>query len=236
MILQKQPVAIIPARGGSKRLPHKNILPLEGRPMIVHPIQTAIESGLFSNVYVSTEDIEIANIAKRHGAEIIQRPDSLADDISGVDDVLMHVLATLEADDKLPEMFCCLYATAALLVVEDLIRSRELMELTPKADFVMGVSAYDIHPFKAMDTNEDSFLYPLWPKENMERSQTYPRYFASNGTLYWGRTTAFRENGSFYGSRLRGYEVPPSRAVDLDTEEDYLRMRVYAKTRSVPQD
>jgi len=199
--------------------------------MIAHSIETAHESGLFSNVFVSTEDLEIAEISKRFGAEIIERPDNLAGDIPGVDDVLLHALDILEQAGKLPEFFCCLYATAALLVPDDLVQSRYLMDQPTEADFVMGVSAFDIHPFKAMDVNEDSFLAPLWPKENMERSQTYPRYLASNGTLYWARTDAFRELGTFYGSRLRGYEVPPSRAVDLDTPEDYLRIQVYAKAR-----
>lgn len=220
-------VAIIPARGGSKRLLRKNVLPLAGKPMIAHPIQTAMESKLFSKVYVSTEDAEITAVARECGAEVIDRPDDLAGDIPGVDDVLLHVLDTLDERGQLPEEFCCIYATAALLVAQDLIESCRLLEQEPVADYVMGVSAFDIHPFKAMEPRQDDFLVPLWPKENLQRSQEYPKYLASNGTLYWARTEAFRKNRMFYGDKLRGYEVPAERAIDIDTPDDYERAKVY---------
>ena len=213
-------VAIIPARGGSKRLPRKNVLPFLGRPMLAHPVDAARASGEFDAVIVSTEDSEIADAAHQAGAEVMARPASLADDKAGVVDVCLHVLDMLRAEGRPTETFCCIYATAVFITAQDLNHSHQMMAQM-RADFVMGVSRYPIHPFKAMKTGNDGFLLPLWPEQATLKGQQLPALVASNGTFYWARTEAFERTRLFYGPALAGYEIPTERAVDMDTHDDY---------------
>lgn len=209
-----QRLAVIPARGGSKRLPRKNVVPLGERPMIAHVLETARQTGLFERVIVSTEDAEIGDVAEGAGAEVHWRPEDLASDQASVVQVCVDVLSSLAEP---PERFCCLYATAAFLRIRDLRESEEWLD---EADVVMGVSEYPIHPYKALENSVDGFLRPKWPVENARKSQEYPHLVASNGTFYWARTDRFLKEPTFYPERLKGFELPPERAVDIDTPED----------------
>lgn len=211
-----KPVAIIPARGGSKRLPRKNILPLLGKPMIGWPIEAALESGVFADVIVSTEDDEIKNIALGCGARVVDRPAELATDTAMEIDVYAQVLSTLP---QKPDMFCAIYATAVLLKADDFKKSYQTFQASD-ADAMMSVSEYAIHPFKAMEENDNGFLEMVHPVECKRRSQTYPRYVASNGTFYWLRSEAYAQHKSYYPPRLMPYVLPSSRAADIDTAED----------------
>ena len=132
-------VCLIPARGGSKRIPRKNLRPFAGRPMILHSIGAATEAGLFDAVIVSTEDDEIAGIARDAGVEVIARPAPLADDHATTRDVVLHALDVLEAGDRLPEALCCLYATAPFVRAEDLAAGRSLLA---EADFAVPVTRF----------------------------------------------------------------------------------------------
>lgn len=212
-------VAVIPARGGSKRLPRKNVLDLGGRPVIHYPITTALASRLFRRVIVSTEDHEIAAIAQAEGAEVLARPFEHATDTATVVDVCLHTLQVLAAEGLKPSAFCCIYATAAFLDPIDLTASLALLNEHPQADVVMGVSGYPIHPFKAL-RSVDGYLVPEFPDQVAAKSQNYPHLVASNGTFYWGRSGSFVANRTFYPRRLKGYALPSDRAVDLDTPED----------------
>lgn len=220
-------VAIIPARGGSKRLPRKNVLEISGKPVIAYPIMVAIESGLFRRVIVSTEDREISEIALRFGAEVQSRPIELADDVSKVDDVCADTVKRLRDAGDDVDVFCCIYATAAFLEVRDLIDSYALLNSPSKPDVVMGVSSYPIHPYKAL-IDQGGYLAPLWPADISKKSQQSPFVVASNGTLYWARVESFLRNATFYPERLAGYTVPHDRAIDLDTPEDLERARAAA--------
>ena len=223
-------IAIIPARGGSKRLPRKNILPLKGRPMLSYSIAAAQECGLFESVIVSTEDEEIARIASAERAHVIERPKDIATDKAGGVEVCLHTLDMMVSEGKEVDVFCCIYATAVFISPIDLVESFDMLELSPKSDFVMGVSEYPIHPFKAMHENREGFLTPQWPNEIIKKSQEVPRFLASNGTFYWARTDAFRKTKSFYGAKLKGCEIPPERAIDIDTPADYERAKMIADT------
>ncbi len=211
-------IAIIPARGGSKRLKRKNILPICGKPMLSYPINTALKSGLFDEVVVSTEDDEIAQAATDAGAATIRRPDKLAQDRSTVVQVCSHILSLPEYDKV--ESFCCIYPTAILITSQDLLDSRKLMDEQPGADFVMGVSHYNYHPVQAL-SEHNGFLRSMWPEYQGVQSQFYPDLVVSNGTFYWAAKKVFVTAPSFYGKRLRGFLIPPNRAVDIDTLEDY---------------
>jgi len=213
-------LAIIPARGGSKRLPRKNIAPLDGRPLIFYPIAAALQSGLFHAVVVSTEDAEIAAVARRAGAAVIARPPELATDEIHEFAACTHVLDTLAEKDSDPFAFCIIYPTAAFFLPDDLVRSCRMLEGPPEADVVMAVTGYPIHPYKAMKESESGYLELMFPVEARQRSQSYPELVASCGAFYWLRTAQFRKDPSYFPRRLVGYELAPDRAVDIDTPDD----------------
>lgn len=209
-------VALIPARGGSKRLPRKNILQMAGLPMLAWPIRAAQESGMFDRICVSTEDAEIAEVARRYGAEVIERPFDIAQDRSTVVQVCLHALET-QPDI---ELLCCIYATACLLRPQTLVASRALLDAAPAADFVMGVSEYEHPPVQALKADEQGFLSYMWPEWRGVQSQFQPHLVVSNGTLYWARAEALQRERSFYGSRLKGFAVPADEVADIDTIQD----------------
>jgi N-acylneuraminate cytidylyltransferase len=221
-------VAIIPARGGSKRLPRKNVLPILGKPMFAYPIQAALQSGMFERVLVSTEDEEIRGAALEAGAEVLDRPHELARDRARVVDVCKHVLEILDENNALPDYFCCLYATAIFITPEDLKKSFQLFKQDPTPDVVMGVSDFNLHPVQALE-EKDGFLSPKWPEYIGVQSQFHPKLVASNGTLYWARTNYFVKNPSFYCSRLKGYKIPKQRSIDMDTQEDFAFAQLVAE-------
>lgn len=221
-------IAIIPARGGSKRLPRKNILPILGKPALYYPVQAALGSGLFDQVIVSTEDEQIKQTAEGFGATVMERPEALARDTAGVGQVCRDVLERLDSNGIRPTRFCCIYATAVFITPKDLQESFLMMEEPSCPEVVMGVSAFNLHPVQALENKEDGWLRPKWPEYNRLQSQFHPRLVASNGTFYWADTRAFLNNKSFYTDRLRGYEIPWIRAIDLDTPEDYRNAQLLA--------
>lgn len=212
-------IAIIPARGGSKRLPRKNILPWAGRPLVAHTIAIARAAGLFDAIIVSTEDEEIARIAHAAGASVLERPPALAGDTATVVQVCAHVLEHREAG-----RFCCIYATAVLLRPETIARAHAALDAPPAANYVMGVSRYNYPPVQALRADADGFLSYMWPEFRGRQSQTYPELCVSNGTFTWARSAAFRADRIFYAAGLRGFAVPEDEVLDLDTPEDYRRL------------
>ncbi len=220
-------IAIIPARGGSKRLPRKNIREFLGKPVLAYPLKAALDSKLFESVVISTEDQEIATAAASLGAEVLKRPRMLAGDRASVVEVCLHVLEQLERQQGSPEIFCSIYATAVFLKPDDLRKSVQLLQGNGGGDFVMGVSHYNLQPVQAM-VDKAEYLSPMWPEYLGVQSQDQEEMVASNGTLYWARSSAFLREGTFYGKRLRGYLMPRIRSVDLDTPEDLHFAKVLA--------
>jgi len=214
-------VALIPARGGSKRLPRKNIAQVGGMPMLAHSINIARASSLFEHIYVSTEDAEIAEIARQYGAEVIERPAQIAEDRSTVVEVCLHAL---EQNHDIG-IICCLYATAVLLIPQTLIASSKLLSTTPEADFVMGVSEYEHPPVQALKDDGDGYLVYQWPEWRGIQSQFQPHLVVSNGSFYWARRNALIEEKTFYGRRLKGFVVPPEQVGDLDTPGDLAKIK-----------
>jgi len=213
-------IAIIPARGGSKRLPRKNVLPFMGKPMLTYPIKTALDSGLFDEVIVSTEDLEIASVAEDAGARILKRPFELAQDRASVKQVCLNVLDELKQEGVSIKYFCCLYATAVFVTEKDLQESFELMANSSENDVVMGVSGFNLQPLQAL-IEDNGFLKPQWPEYEGVQSQFHPKLVASNGTLYWVKASTFIKTKSFYGGNVVGYEMPWIRAIDIDTPGDF---------------
>jgi len=209
-------VAIIPARGGSKRLPRKNILPLGGNPLITRVIDCCKKSQIFERVIVTTEDQEIAKIAHDAGACVHFRDASLAQDRSTVVEVCEDVLLKWDYD-----FFCCVYATAGLLTPKTLQQSYEVFKSRKDIDVVMGVSSYNYSPVQALKIDSNGNAEMLFPDFLGVQSQFQPKLRVSNGTLYWGRRKPFLRERTFYSKNLSTFDVPDCEVCDLDTPEDY---------------
>lgn len=222
-------IAIIPARGGSKRHPRKNIVDFHGSPIISYPIRAALDSGQFEKVVVSTEDEEIAGIAAAAGAEIVDRPEELATDTARVVDVCLHVLDVMEQRGEHFDVMFCIYATAPLITGDDIVAMSDIAA-PGKNDFVMAVTDYPFPPHQAMRMDEDGRLQPMWPEMATLRSQEVGDTFIDNGTIYATSAQAFRKHRSFRGDGVAGYFIPRSRSVDIDTRED-LEMALYFASR-----
>ena len=212
-------IAIIPARGGSKRLPRKNIIDFLGRPIIAFTIDAAKASGCFQRIVVSTEDDEIAAVAARWGAEVDKRSPDLATDQARVTQVCTALLDKEALAGRSWERMACLYATAPLRSAEDIRATVGLLE-DGICDFAMGVTRYDLQPHLALKFGADGSLDPMWPELTNKRADDLPPLRVSNGSVYAVKVEAFRRNPSFYGPGLKGHDMPRQRSIDIDTSED----------------
>ncbi|PIF51891.1 N-acylneuraminate cytidylyltransferase [Pseudomonas sp. 29] len=213
-------VAIIPARGGSKRIPRKNLLPFDGVPMIVRSIRTALESGLFDLVVVSTDDAEIAEMARTHGAQVpFMRPAALADDFTGTAAVIVHALEQLPPFD----FACCIYATAPLLQVRYLREGLELLERHADKSFAFSVCDFGFPVQRALTLDEQGALRALYPEFRNTRSQDLPKAFQDAGQFYWGRCEAWLRGEVLYSPASLPVILPRHLVQDIDTAEDWKR-------------
>ncbi|VVQ26739.1 pseudaminic acid cytidylyltransferase [Pseudomonas fluorescens] len=213
-------VAIIPARGGSKRIPRKNLLPFDGVPMIVRSIRTALESGLFDQVVVSTDDAEIADVARAHGAQVpFLRPADLADDFTGTAAVIVHALQQLPAYDYA----CCVYATAPLLQARYLRQGIELLEQHLEKSFAFSVCSFGFPVQRALTLDGQGALSALYPEFRNTRSQDLPEAFQDAGQFYWGRTEAWLRGEVLYSPASLPVILPRHLVQDIDTLEDWKR-------------
>ncbi|MBB6154201.1 N-acylneuraminate cytidylyltransferase [Pseudomonas sp. JAI115] len=213
-------VAIIPARGGSKRIPRKNLLPFDGVPMIVRSIRTALDSGLFEQVVVSTDDAEIAELALAHGAQVpFLRPVELADDFTGTAAVIVHALQQLPAFDYA----CCVYATAPLLQARFLSEGFELLQQHPQKSFAFSVCNFGFPVQRALTLDGQGALTALYPEFRNTRSQDLPEAFQDAGQFYWGRSEAWLRGEVLYSSASLPVLLPRHLVQDIDTPQDWKR-------------
>ena len=226
-------VAVIPARGGSKRIPQKNIRMLGGAPLISYPIRMAISSGIFSRVVVSTDDEEIAQIASDCGADVLgMRPNHLSDDFASTVSVVAHELAHFAQTGHSPEFACCIYPAAFTVGVTDLVKSLELLE-SSLMPYVAAVTTFD-HPVqRAMRLSANGTLHLLNPATAGLRTQDLEVLWHDAGQFYWGRSAAWLAEVPVLTNAL-GYQMSNGRVVDIDTESDWdlaeSVFRVYGST------
>ena len=214
--MQDKPICIIPARGGSKRVPRKNVRLFNGKPLIAWPIRTAVNSSIFSRVIVSTDDDETADIAKEHGAEIpFMRSPELADDHSTTAAVLIDALQRLDA----PDCFCCLYPTAPLVSESDLINACSLLK-EKGPDGVISVCEFEFPPLRAFELDQAGRISFKWPEYELTRSQDLPELLHDAGAFYFLRTDRFREQGRLVMDDTLPYLMERNRVQDIDTEQD----------------
>jgi pseudaminic acid cytidylyltransferase len=211
-------LALIPARGGSKRLKRKNVVDFDGRPLICHTIAAALETALFDSVVVSTEDDEIAAVAAAAGARVLRRPPELAADTATVNQNLLYALDALARQGEHYDRLCCLYATAPLRTAADIVAAHRLLD-PPQVEFVIAVARYPFPPYQALIGNAHGFLALNWPEYGAIQSQRLPEPLVDNGSTYWADVGAYRAARTFYGERMVGYEMPLSRSIDIDTAD-----------------
>lgn len=221
-------VAIIPARGGSKRLPRKNIVDFLGRPIIAFTIDAAVQSRCFDRVVVSTEDDEIAKICSRFDVLIDRRSPQLATDTVTLVEVCMDFLDREQKAGRNWDVLACLYATAPLRNADDVRGTVALIE-PGRCGFAMAVTTYGHYPHQALKFADDARLTPMWPDLVERRVAELPRLRAGNGSTYVVDVEEFRRHRSFYGPNLKGFEMPASRSVDIDTKEDLRLARSLAQ-------
>lgn len=217
-------IAIIPARGGSKRIPRKNLKPFDGEPMVARSIRTALNSGLFDKVLVSTDDVEIAELAARSGAWVpFMRPPALADDFTGTGAVIAHALETLLGQGQDFDYSCCIYATAPLLQARYLRQGLEALLQHPDKSFAFSVCGFGFPVQRALCLDGEGALTPLYPEFRDTRSQDLPEAYQDAGQFYWGRTQAWLAGEVMFSSQSLPVILPRHLVQDIDTEEDWLR-------------
>ena len=214
-------VAIIPARGGSKRIPRKNIKLFHGKPIIAYSIETALASGCFDKVIVSTDDQEIAQIARQYGAEVpFMRPANISDDYATTMDVIAHALEWCETHHWSVDLICCIYSTAPFITAEDIKAGYQLL-LTEKVEFVFSATSFPFPIQRAIKLDEDKRVSMFAPEYELLRSQDLPDAYHDAGQFYWGKTRAFIDKLSMFSPHSKAVLIPRSRVQDIDTEEDW---------------
>lgn len=215
-------LAIIPARGGSKRVARKNIKPFAGRPMLAYAIDAARQSGLFDHVVVSTEDAEIAAVARRHGAETpFTRAAHLADDQAGTVPVIADALDQCRALGWEAELACCIYPCVPLLRVADLALALALLD-QGGVDYAFTVAAFPSAIQRALRRADDGRMQAFHPEHVATRTQDLEPAYYDAGQFYWGRADAWRRGVSPHVAG-KGLVIPEWRAVDIDTAQDWER-------------
>ena len=213
-------VSIIPARGGSKGIPRKNIKQLNGKPLISYSIEASNSCNLINNTYVSTEDSEISEISKKYGAEVINRPKELAEDNSSSIDVILHVLDYLKCTEKLPDLFILLQPTSPLRTSKDIENSINLF-LNNDCDSLVSVCELD-HQFLLNFSLKDNYL--IQNNDNSffdSRRQDLPTYYSLNGAIYITTPNFIKKNKSFYSNKTIPYVMSKEKSIDLDTPLDF---------------
>jgi N-acylneuraminate cytidylyltransferase len=216
-------LAIIPARGGSKRIPRKNIKPFCGKPMIAWSIEAALESGCFDRVVVSTDDAEIAEVARQQGAEVpFMRPAEFSDDHTGTIPVIRHAIETMNSQGRLVEQACCLYATAPFIRAEDLRQGLDILQGSD-VDYAFSVTSYAFPIQRALRLTREGRVEMFNPEHFTTRSQDLEEAYHDAGQFYWGRADAWLQGKMIFSPTSLPVMLPRHRVQDIDTPEDWVR-------------
>ncbi len=212
---------VIPARGGSKRIPRKNIRPFHGRPIIGWSISAALECGVFDRVVVSTDDHEIGEIAKSLGAEVpFIRPAELSGDMAGTQGVVQHTIAWFANQGSAPTSVCCLYATAPFVMANDLRLGMRMLEESD-ADFVVPVTSFPYPIERALRVDAHGRVAMISPERATARSQDLSEAFHDAGQFYCGTSTAWMDAVSVFRADTLAMQLPRYRVQDIDTMDDW---------------
>ena len=216
-------LAVIPARGGSKRIPRKNIRPFCGKPMIAWSIEAAEASGCFDRIVVSTDDKEIAEIARSCGADVpFLRPAHLSDDHVGTIPVIAHAIQWHGERGLEPAQVCCIYATAPFMTAQDLRDAFDTL-VREECAYVFPVASFGFPIQRAMRLTGEGRAQMFYPELFGTRSQDLEEAYLDAGQFYWGRATAWLEGSPIFSSDAIPLVLPRHRVQDIDTPEDWTR-------------
>ncbi|RTE86815.1 MULTISPECIES: pseudaminic acid cytidylyltransferase [Gammaproteobacteria] len=226
-------LAVIPARGGSKRIPRKNIKPFCGKPMIAWSIEAALNSHCFERVVVSTDDEEIAEVARSYGAETpFVRPQKLSDDYTGTSPVVRHAIETLKEQGESYDEVCCIYATAPFLVPEFLSSAKQMLT-DHSCPYVFSICSFPYPIQRAVKLSDSGHVEKFEQRNFNVRSQDLEEAFHDAGQFYWGTSEAWLSKESVFSGRAQGFVLPRSRVQDIDTHEDWERAELMMKALEV---
>jgi len=222
-------IAIIPARGGSKRIPRKNIKEFCGKPMIAFAIEAAKASGLFEHVIVSTDDAEIQIIANTWGAETpFMRPKELANDFTATVPVVAHAIKMCEALEFEFSNVCCIYPSVPFIEIKDFQESLAKF-IKQNSDYCFPVTEFPSAIQRALKKSSNGLMQAFYPEYELNRTQDLESAFYDAGQFYWGRKQSWLTNNRIHSNGV-GYEIPNWRVVDIDTPADWDRAERLAKT------
>ena len=217
-------VAIIPARGGSKRIPRKNIRAFNGKPILAYSIEAARESGCVDRVMVSTDDPEIADVARALGAEIpFIRPHNLSDDQTHLDAVMSHAVRWLMDQGHVPEFVCGLFATAPFLSGALLHEGLHRLQASPDKQYAFGVAKFSFPIQRAVRITPLGGIEPFQPACMRMRSQDLEEAYHDAGQFFWGRAEAILNRAALFSPTSIPIVIPSHRVQDIDTPEDWAR-------------
>jgi N-acylneuraminate cytidylyltransferase len=219
-------VAVIPARGGSKRIPRKNIREFAGKPMIAHSVNCALQSGLFERVIVSTDDEEISRVARACGAEVpFLRPKELSDDHTGTTEVIAHAIHWLQQTGADLSAVCCIYATAPFIRQEDLKQGLAILE-SGNWQYVFSAATFAFPIFRSFQKNAEGRLEMFFLEHFNTRSQDLPEALHDAGQFYWGRPQAWLDHVRIFDKASTVVTIPRWRVQDIDTLEDWEQAQI----------
>jgi pseudaminic acid cytidylyltransferase len=222
-------LAIIPARGGSKRIPRKNVRDFYGKPMLAWPIEAARESSLFDHIIVSSDDDDIMRCAQSWGAEApFRRPSELADDFTPTRDVVNHAINDFIERHGIPDQVCCIYATAPFLRSTDLKESLKMLEQS-KANFVFSATEFPFPIQRAFRRLSDGCLEMFQPEHRLTRSQDLEPAYHDAAQFYWGSAQAFLDGLPMFSGHVIPFLLPRRRVIDIDTPEDWYMAELLAQ-------
>lgn len=214
-------ICIIPARGGSKRIPRKNIKDFLGMPVIAYSIKAAIESEVFDEVMVSTDDEEIAEVAKQYGANIpFLRSKETSTDFATTADVIYEVIDRYEDLDRKFDVVCCIYATAPFITSERLQQASKIIG-NREFDSAFSCVAFSYPVLRGLEIDEEGRVVMKWPEYRQARSQDLPQLYHDAGQFYIATTEAFRRNNGFWGDNTAPVILSELEVQDLDTPIDW---------------
>lgn len=220
-------LAIIPARGGSKRIKRKNIKKFAGLPIIAWSIKTAIESKLFDRIIVSTDDAEIAQIALVSGAEVpFMRPAELSDDYTGTTPVIAHAIIWQNLNGQNVSQACCIYPTAPFMSVHSLELGQRAMS-DPSVDYALAVTRFASPIQRAFFITSDSRIKMCQPEYYNRRSQDLPEAFHDAGQFYWGRAQSWLSGKSIFSKNSVPIILPNNLVYDINTNSDWREAELY---------
>lgn len=225
--LVERNIAIIPARGGSKRIPKKNILELNGRPMIAYTIRAALDTGLFSKVLVSTDDEEIASVSREYGADVPFLRDKYADDHSPISEATAHVLEKLKERGEKYNNVVQLMANCPLRGAREIIDAFNYFQ-EGGHDFQLSCFKYGwMNPWWAHSIDENGVAKPVFDNEiRNKRSQDQPVLYCPTGAIWIAKASKLLETRTFYGSGYRFFSMPWQKALDVDDYEDLAMVKM----------